>query len=407
MQRLMCLVYTFKSKTLLSGVLLLSVLALVTLSYMTKAHIRIVLFGASHTTVDSDGGADIREIDMSPVVFKTSALHSSRDTATRVGIHSQSHSIPSTKLAGDGKRMFPSAEAGLDDQIHALHIPNVSKWLRSIAHLGWRGLNGQMDDVLSSAEWSNTVPVRDTHGRVHVIGRGSPGYAHDPDNAMPAVSRLHYHTAEQCIAIVASARAIAERPAGRGMDDLGIFLAKVALGLPFGFAHFNDGEIAAARSTKGETDCGQQSLSSELKAGMRRALSLDRHGFYAGLPCAREYGKARIWANGLVQGHRRTQTTSATVWINGNYGLSRRFLIKLLRIHGQPSPLPTGIRIVVSEVADVEMLQRATGLVFNDVMRVPERQAFPAGCVSPGLLYMHCALNCNPDAGLRWILLVE
>ena len=56
---------------------------------------------------------------------------------------------------------------------------------------------------------------------------GGPGRAHDADNARrSAVPRPHHHTAEQCDGIIAAVRAISDRPTGRGMDDLGVFLAK-------------------------------------------------------------------------------------------------------------------------------------------------------------------------------------
>ena len=59
----------------------------------------------------------------------------------------------------------------------------------------------------------------------------------------------------------------------------------------------------------------------------QRALALDRPGFYAGLPCALEWGEARRWADGVYGGNRSgagTQTTVACVFINGGWGQQRQ-----------------------------------------------------------------------------------
>ena len=62
------------------------------------------------------------------------------------------------------------------------------------------------------------------------------------------------------------------------------------------------------------------------------------------------------------------------LFLAGNYGLARRFLVRLLHIIRAAR-----IRIVVSRAADIKLLQRTTGLNFIEVMRIPERDAFPAG----------------------------
>ena len=52
-------------------------------------------------------------------------------------------------------------------------------------------------------------------------------------------------------------------------DEMRSEMYAVALRIPFGFAHFNDGEIIAARSSEGRTDRGQQQLSPGLRASMQ------------------------------------------------------------------------------------------------------------------------------------------
>jgi len=201
----------------------------------------------------------------------------------------------------------------------------------------------------------------------------SPGYGHDFYHASEAAAPVEQLSPAECGAVVAPVRSLADQPTGNGMDDLTVFLARVALGLPFGMVRFNDGEIIAARKSEGLTDRNQQHLSPELQRLMMDAMKLDRPGFYAGLPCNKEYPNSRKWANSLVDGHVSTKITSATVWYNGNYGLSRRFLVRLLKIRR------ARVYIVASEAANVTRLEAATGLQFTGVLRVPAAESFPAG----------------------------
>ena len=201
----------------------------------------------------------------------------------------------------------------------------------------------------------------------------SPGYSHDMYHARKAVSPVEQLSWAECRTVVASVRALADQPTGIGMNDLTVFLAKVALGLPFGMARFNDGEIIAAKKKAGLTDRNQRHLSPELQRLMLDAMNLDRSGFYAGLPCNKQFPDSRKWANAVVHGHKATKITSATVWYDGNYGLSRRFLVRLLKIRRDR------VWIVASDAANVTRLEAAIGLQFTGVLRVPATESFPAG----------------------------
>ena len=71
------------------------------------------------------------------------------------------------------------------------------------------------------------------------------------------------------------------------MQDLQPLLEQLARGVPFTYAHFNDGEINSLENTKGKTDRGLQARSPQLSADLRKALEEDSNGLILGVPCKR------------------------------------------------------------------------------------------------------------------------
>lgn len=178
--------------------------------------------------------------------------------------------------------------------------------------------------------------------------------------------------------LAARARAIC-----RGdMNDLSILLAKLALGLPFSYVHFNEGEVRAAIQTSGRVASGKQSYSTELKSLMRRAMNTTHPRLHVGLPCRAEFAREYLAALTLVprgtHGERDRRTT-ATLWINGNFPVARDFVPRLLHWRTTDGPGRTGsLYLVVSEQANVTRFTERTRLQPKLVLRVPARESVRA-----------------------------
>jgi hypothetical protein len=88
-------------------------------------------------------------------------------------------------------------------------------------------------------------------------------------------------------------------PATRSMQDLNIFLKLLAEGIPFGYAHFNDGEIWLVKGDcdmqngQAVTDYGWQNCSKGLAVAMKNAITNTAPNFYVGIPCACEWQGTR------------------------------------------------------------------------------------------------------------------
>jgi hypothetical protein len=161
------------------------------------------------------------------------------------------------------------------------------------------------------------------------------------------------------------------------MNDVNIFLTLLAEGRPFGFAHFNDGEIVLINvnnceidKTSGQrvADYGWQKCSAELGTAMRNALINTAPNFYVGIPCVCECSGKRTAAaleylglkpskpisdvcsfgqfDGPMAGIQFNQSlvakpwlkdrlTVATVFINGNYRQAYDRMIILLQELGR------------------------------------------------------------------------
>ena len=154
------------------------------------------------------------------------------------------------------------------------------------------------------------------------------------------------------------------------MKDVNIFLNLLAEGTPFGYGHFNDGEIRSIEiknchveigSGQRTTDFGWQNCSEELSTAMKNALTNTAPNFYVGIPCACEWhaDRTKLALNylGLKSKHRifhkcaeiesllnnilfkesvvakpwlKERLTVATAFINGNYARVYGILVDLL-----------------------------------------------------------------------------
>ena len=92
------------------------------------------------------------------------------------------------------------------------------------------------------------------------------------------------------------------------MNDISILLARLALGLPFAYAHFNEGEVRAALQSKGSVLSHLQRYSQDLKGKMRMAIGRSHPHFYVGLPCRAEFPRDYLSALSLVSGGRERRT---------------------------------------------------------------------------------------------------
>lgn len=177
----------------------------------------------------------------------------------------------------------------------------------------------------------------------------------------------------------------ADLPVGR-MDDCTIMLSRLALGLPFTFVHFNDGEVGAAMYEDGlvrrqqwsgsfETPAGNQAYSGRLRHEMRRSMNCTHPRLYAGLPCPAEstlLTRAHHEARTLVKAEKQTV---ATVFANGNYHQVRDVLPSLI---GRRLRDGARLHLVVSRLANVERFGNATGLHVTSTLRAPAWNAFDA-----------------------------
>jgi hypothetical protein len=88
-------------------------------------------------------------------------------------------------------------------------------------------------------------------------------------------------------------------PATRTMQDLNLFFNMLAQGIPFGYAHFNDGEIWLVKGNcdvvegQAVTDYGWQNCSQGLAVAMKNAITNTAPNFYVGIPCVCEWQGSR------------------------------------------------------------------------------------------------------------------
>ena len=120
---------------------------------------------------------------------------------------------------------------------------------------------------------------------------------------------------------------------------------------PFGYAHFNDGEVHALERTEGRTARGLQRQSSGLAAHIRSAMTADVPNLVLGVPCSRNYPYLHRLAMRTVNGS-ATATTAATLFINSNYKDARALIVDILKRRR------ARLHLLVSERADVERFQR-------------------------------------------------
>ena len=136
------------------------------------------------------------------------------------------------------------------------------------------------------------------------------------------------------------------------MDDVSILLSRLALGLPFAFTHFMDGEIGALTwrppgkhnctiwSFLRTTNCTAQATpnlnqvySAELQGAIGRAMRTEHPLLYAGVPCTQvQRGIARK-ALRVIPDPFRHRTLGA-LFHDGNYGGLCHILALLLRGSG-------------------------------------------------------------------------
>ena len=130
-----------------------------------------------------------------------------------------------------------------------------------------------------------------------------------------------------------------------------MFVFQLARAEPFGFAHFNDGELHALERTEGRTARGLQRQSSDLASHIKSAMTADVPNLVLGVPCARNYPYLHRLAMRTVNGS-ATATTAATLFINSNYKDARALLVEILKRR------KARLHLLVSERADVERFKR-------------------------------------------------
>ena len=147
------------------------------------------------------------------------------------------------------------------------------------------------------------------------------------------------------------------------MHDLLILLNALEANIPFGYAHFNDGEINALTCPEGgETDWGWQKCTQKLKDVLTRAMQHTAPNFFVGITCLCEFNmKPWVYTMNLlnithnlpysinnmpnVKGdpcpahppklkfpskQLKSRLTVATTFINGNYEYARKEIIRIL-----------------------------------------------------------------------------
>ena len=112
----------------------------------------------------------------------------------------------------------------------------------------------------------------------------------------------------------------AAAPTQHDMDDVTILLARLALGIPFAYVHFNEREVHAALHARGSVPNGAQRFSPALREAMRAAMNTSHPHLYVGVPCRAEFPREHLSALQLVSTESARQT-AATVLINGNFPL--------------------------------------------------------------------------------------
>jgi hypothetical protein len=192
--------------------------------------------------------------------------------------------------------------------------------------------------------------------------------------------------------------------ASRTMQDLNILLTLLEMGIPFGFAHFNDGEIWLINvdncdkdKATGQpvADYGWQNCSTGLATAMKNALINTAPNFYVGIPCACEWHGTRTVValeylglkpskpipytcsfdqhNGPMTGIRFDQSkvakpwlkdrlTVATTFINGNKQYAYNTMTTLLQEIGRDGNRT--VHVVVGHGAFVENLPFKHNTIF-------------------------------------------
>ena len=170
---------------------------------------------------------------------------------------------------------------------------------------------------------------------------------------------LTNHTVSQECASALAVRAAAS--CSGLMDDVSILLSRLALGLPFAYVHFSDGEVTASNWTacipttpglckwhfKG-TPNGNQRYSDKLTIAVRSSMATSHPRLYAGIPCPAVHPALAHAARHLVPnrfGHR----TSSVLFHDGNYAAMCHLLPELLR---RAQTFGKGIHLVVNHGAE-------------------------------------------------------
>ena len=164
------------------------------------------------------------------------------------------------------------------------------------------------------------------------------------------------------------------------MHDLVILLKALEANVPFGYAHFNDGEINALTCPEGgETDWGWQKCTQKLKDVLTRAMRNTAPNFFVGITCLCEFNmKPWVYTMNLlnithnlpysinnmpnVKGdpcpahppklkfpsrQLKTRLTVATIFINGNHEHARKEIIRILNKASKEQG--RGIHVVTGE----------------------------------------------------------
>ena len=168
----------------------------------------------------------------------------------------------------------------------------------------------------------------------------------------------------------------AAAPSQHQMNDVTILLARLALGIPFSYVHFNEGEVHAALHATGAVPNRAQRFSPALREAMRAAMNASHPNLYAGVPCRAEFPREHLSALQLVSTD-SARRTAATVFINGNFPLLMTakggLFVDLLRRRASGGH---SLHLVASEAADVARFSATTRLVPKTVVRTPKRDSF-------------------------------
>ena len=168
----------------------------------------------------------------------------------------------------------------------------------------------------------------------------------------------------------------AAAPSQHEMNDVTILLARLALGIPFSYVHFNEGEVHAALHATGAVPNRAQRFSPALREAMRAAMNAAHPNLYAGVPCRAEFPREHLSALQLVSTE-SARRTAATLFINGNFPLLMTakggLFVDLLRRRAQGEH---SLHLVASEAADIVRFSAATRLVPKTVVRTPKRDSF-------------------------------